>query len=89
MPSIQNVNEYAIAYIDLPSGDRRINLHIREEDTELALEVMRKMQTQGQTSGVQPTSLSFDQRDVTTRKTLMEMLDVAEVLREYNSSNPF
>tara|TARA_B100000131_G_C17758294_1_gene468110 strand:+ start:196 stop:480 length:285 start_codon:yes stop_codon:yes gene_type:complete len=94
MSSIQNFNEsnYAIAYIDLPGGDRRINLHIREEDTELALEVMRSMATQGpqgQTPGVQPTKRKFDQRELTTRKALIGMLDVAEALREYNVNNPF
>ena len=91
MSSTHNVNEsnYAIAYIDVEPGDRRIHLHIREEDAELALEAMRSMATKGQTFGVQPTKRKFDARDVTTRKDLMVMLDVSEALREYNSSNPF
>jgi len=76
--------KYVIAFIDVVPGDRRIQLHVREEDAELALKVMRKMQTQGQTSGVQPTSRKFDPRDVTSRKVLMEMLSVAEALLAAN-----
>ena len=93
MPLTQNNNsnnqdtaKYAIAFIDVEPGDRRIHLHIREEDTELALEVMSVMQTKGQTSGVTPTKQKFGPNDVTSRKTLMEMLDVAKKLREFNPS---
>jgi hypothetical protein len=91
MPSIRNINtesKYAIAYIDIAPGDRRIHLHVREEDSELALEVMRSMVIQGQTSGVQSTKRKFDQREITTRKALTGMLEVAEALREYNTNNP-
>ena len=87
MSSIQN--QYAIAFIDVAPGDRRIHLNIREEDTELALEVMRAMQTQGQTSGVTPTKRKFGPNDVTSKETLMEMLDVAKALRTCNECNPF
>ena len=38
-----DTTNYAIAFIDVEPGDRRINLHIKEEDAELALEVMREM----------------------------------------------
>ena len=91
MTSAQNSNEsnYAIAYIDVAPGDRRIHLPISEEDTELALEVMREMQTKGQTSGVTTTKQKFSPKDITSRKTLMEMLDVAKKLREFNEKNPF
>ena len=91
MSSTQNANEsnYAIAYIDVAPGDRRIHIHIREEDAELALEVMRSMAIKGQTSGIESTKQKFDQRDITTRKALSGMLEVSEALREYNSSNPF
>lgn len=89
MSSVQNVNEsnYAIAYIDVTTGDRRIHLHINEEDTELALEVMREMQTKGQTYGVTPTKQKFNLNEVTSRKTLLEMLDVAKKLRKFNERN--
>ena len=91
MTSAQNSNEsnYAIAYIDVAPGDRRIHLPISEEDTELALEVMREMQTKGQTSGATTTKQKFSPKDITSRKTLMEMLDVAKKLREFNEKNPF
>ena len=84
MLSIQN--QHAIAFIDVEPGDRRIHLHIRKEDTELALEVMRTMQTKGQTSGVTPTKQKFDPKDVTSKETLLEMLDVAKKLRELDPS---
>ena len=83
-----DTTNYAIAFIDVEPGDRRIHLHIKEEDAELALEVMREMQTQGQTSGVTPTKRKFDSNDVTSKKTLLEMLDVAKALRGFNPSNP-
>ena len=93
MTSIQNTGtndhdttKYAIAFIDVEPGDRRIQLNIKEEDTELALEVMKEMQTQGQTSGVTPTKHKLGSNDVTSRETLLEMLDVAKKLREFNPS---
>lgn len=93
MTSIQNTatsdhdtTKYAIAFIDVEPGDRRIHLNIKEEDTELALEVMKEMQTQGQTSGVTPTKRKLGSNDVTSRETLLEMLDVAKKLREFNPS---
>ena len=93
MTSIQNTDtddhattKYAIAFIDVVHGDRRIQLNIKEEDTELALEVMREMRTQGQTSGVTPTKRKLGSNDVTSRETLLEMLDVAKKLREFNPS---
>ena len=88
MSSIQNTNksQYAIAYIEVKPGDRRLHQHIRAEDTELALEVLRVMQTKGTTIGVTPTNQTFDPKDVTSRETLLEMLDVAKKLREFNPS---
>lgn len=93
MTSIQNTDtddhattKYAIAFIDVVHGDRRIHLNIKEEDTELALEVMREMRIQGQTSGVTPTKRKLGSNDVTSRETLLEMLDVAKKLREFNPS---
>ena len=66
--------KYALAFIDASYGDRRMELVVREEDMELAREVMKKMRKQGQVSGVQPTRQKFDPRDVTTREDLMRML---------------
>ena len=65
---------YALAFIDAAHGDRRLELVVHEEDTELAREVLKKMRRQGQRSGVQPTRQRFDPRDVTTREDLMRML---------------
>ena len=90
MSSKQNTNDttnYAIAFIDVAHGDRRIHLHIKEEDTDLALEVMKAMRTQGQTWGVTPTKRKFDSNDVTSKKTLLEMLDVAKALHEFKPNN--
>lgn len=81
-----NKSQYAIAYIEVEPGDRRLHEHIRTEDTALALEVLRAMQTKGTTIGVTPTNQIFDPKDVTSRKTLLEMLDVAKKLREFNPS---
>jgi hypothetical protein len=83
-----DTTKYAIAFIDVEPGDRRIQLNIKAEDTELALEVMKEMETQGQTSGVTPTKRKFGSNDVTSKKTLLEMLDVAKKLREFKPSNP-
>ena len=66
--------KYALAFVDASYGDRRMELVVREEDMELAREVMKKMRKQGQTSGVQPTRQKFDPRDVTTREDLERML---------------
>ena len=66
--------KYALAFVDASYGDRRMELVVREEDMELAREVMKKMRKQGQVSGVQPTRQKFDPRDVTTREDLMRML---------------
>jgi hypothetical protein len=78
------MTKYAIAFIDVEPGDRRLQLNIKEDDIDLALEVMKEMQTKGQTSGVKPTKLKPDSNDLTSRKTLLEMLDVAKALREFN-----
>tara|TARA_B100000085_G_scaffold221845_1_gene206841 strand:+ start:1581 stop:1871 length:291 start_codon:yes stop_codon:yes gene_type:complete len=82
----QDTAKYAIAYIEVEPGDYRIYEHIRAEDTELALEVMRTMQTKGTTICVTPTNQTFDPKDVTSRETLLEMLDVAKKLRAFNPS---
>ena len=66
--------KYALAFVDAAYGDRRMELVVREEDMELAREVMKKMRKQGQVSGVQPTRQKFDPRDVTTREDLERML---------------
>jgi hypothetical protein len=71
--------EYALAFVDIAYGDRRIEFVVKAEDAELAREVMKKMRGQGQVSGVQPTRQRFDSRDVTTREDLMRMLN--EVVR--------
>ena len=88
MSLTQNSNkpQYAIAYIEVKPGDRRLHEHIRAEDTELALEVLRVMQTKGTTIGITPTNQTFDPKDVASRETLLEMLDVAKKLREFNPS---
>lgn len=66
--------KYALAFVDAAYGDRRVELVVREEDTELAREVMKKMRKQGQVSGVQPTRQKFDPHDVTTREELERLL---------------
>jgi len=66
--------KYGLAFVDASYGDRRMEVVVREEDMELAREVMKKMRKQGQVSGVQPTRRKFDPRDVTTREDLERML---------------
>lgn len=66
--------KYALAFVDASYGDRRMEWVVREEDMELAREVMKKMRKQGQVSGVQPTRQKFDPRDVTTKEDLERML---------------
>lgn len=74
VPHVGAGPKYALAFVDASYGDRRMELVVREEDMELAREVMKKMRKQGQVSGVQPTRQKFDPRDVTTREELERML---------------
>ena len=80
--------EYALAFVDASYGDRRMELVVRAEDSELARRVMKKMRKQGQVSGVQPTRRRFDPRDVTTRKELMRMLSEAAVAPKLPDLDP-
>lgn len=66
--------KFALAFVDAAYGDRRIELVINAEDSELARMVMKKIRKQGQTSGVQQTRRKFDHREVTTRQELLKML---------------
>ena len=77
VPHVGAGPKYALAFVDASYGDRRMELVVREEDMELAREVMKKMRKQGQVSGVQPTRQRFDPRDVTTREELMRLLSEA------------
>ena len=79
VPHVGTRPEYALAFVDASYGDRRMELVVRAEDSELARRVMKKMRKQGQVSGVQPTRRRFDPRDVVTRKELMRMLGEAAV----------
>ena len=85
--------KYALAFVDASYGDRRVELVVREEDTELAREVMKKMRKQGQVSGVQPTRQKFDPRDVTTREELERLLmseavKLRRIIREAMDAQP-
>ena len=76
--------KYALAFVDAAYGDRRMELVVRDEDTELARKVMKKLRKQGQTSGVQPTRQRFNPREVTSREELLRL--VSEPLIESGGS---
>jgi len=88
VPHVGAGPKYALAFVDASYGDRRMELVVREEDTELARKVMKKMRKQGQVSGVQPTRQKFDPRDVTTREDLERMLSEATVSPKLPNLDP-